>query len=218
MYKVISLYKRRTAIEIGEFVERMRSFARTFAEAPGCERYVLSLPLAQGYAKGELLFDAMEEREYQTLVKAQAASLSLQTESNDPRRPDDLIDRERMVVLIVAAHVAKDGDVPAAAVKNVEFVSRRPGMETTRFFDYWRDVHGPIARQIEYIWRYEQNHARPEYSPVSQPYDGLAITWFASTADMRAGTQTQAYQVTRADEPNFLPDGHLPYHRDARSA
>ncbi|WP_167354351.1 EthD domain-containing protein [Cupriavidus nantongensis] len=143
-------------------------------------------------------------------MKAQAASLAMQTEASDPRRPDDLIDRERMTVLIVTAHVAKDGEIPPSSVKNVEFVSRRPGMETKHFFDYWQDVHGPIARQIEYIRRYEQNHARPEYSPVRQPYDGLAITWFASTADMRAGTQTDAYQVTRADEPNFLPDGHLP--------
>jgi hypothetical protein len=62
------------------------------------------------------------------------------------------------------------------------------------------------------IRRYEQNHlALSEYqNNPAPPYDGLAITWFASTADMRQGTTTPEYAATRADEPNFLPDGHLP--------
>jgi hypothetical protein len=49
-------------------------------------------------------------------------------------------------------------------------------------------------------------HEKPE----APRYDGLAITWFASTADMKRGTTTPEYAATRADEPNFLPDGHLP--------
>jgi hypothetical protein len=62
------------------------------------------------------------------------------------------------------------------------------------------------------IRRYEQNHlALSEYqNNPAPPYDGLAITWFPSTADMRRGTTTPEYAATRADEPNFLPDGHLP--------
>ena len=42
------------------------------------------------------------------------------------------------------------------------------------------------------------------------PFDGLAITWFRSTADMRAGATTPQYAATREDEKSFLPDGHLP--------
>jgi hypothetical protein len=58
----------------------------------------------------------------------------------------------------------------------------------------------------------EQNHlALGEYEKsAAPPYDGLAITWFASTADMKRGTTTAEYAATRADEPHFLPDGHLP--------
>jgi hypothetical protein len=37
-----------------------------------------------------------------------------------------------------------------------------------------------------------------------------SVDWFASTADMRKGTTTAEYVATRADESNFLPDGHLP--------
>ena len=57
-----------------------------------------------------------------------------------------------------------------------------------------------------------QNHlALDEYqNDASPPYDGLAITWFASTAEMRSGAATAEYAATRADEANFLPGGHLP--------
>jgi uncharacterized protein (TIGR02118 family) len=59
--------------------------------------------------------------------------------------------------------------------------------------------------------RYEQNHLKASaYAADPNPsYDGLAITWFDSTADMRRGTATPEYASTRADEPNFLA-GHLP--------
>ncbi|AMR79243.1 hypothetical protein A2G96_16695 [Cupriavidus nantongensis] len=54
MYKVVSLYKRRADIQITDFFTRIQAFAQTFTTSPGCERYVLSLPLAQGYTKGSL--------------------------------------------------------------------------------------------------------------------------------------------------------------------
>jgi uncharacterized protein (TIGR02118 family) len=73
-------------------------------------------------------------------------------------------------------------------------------------------VHGPLAAKIPVIRRYEQNHlALSEYQKnCLPPYDGLAVTWFASTADMKKGTTTPEYAATRADEAHFLPDGHLP--------
>ena len=80
------------------------------------------------------------------------------------------------------------------------------------FRAYWRNVHGPLASTIPVMHRYEQNHlALSEYQKGAAPaYDGLAITWFASTAEMRSGAATAEYGATRADEANFLPDGHLP--------
>jgi uncharacterized protein (TIGR02118 family) len=80
------------------------------------------------------------------------------------------------------------------------------------FREYWRNVHGPIASRIAAIQRYEQNHLKQSaYAADAAPrYDGLAITWFGSTADMKQGTTTPEYALTRADEPHFLPDGHLP--------
>jgi uncharacterized protein (TIGR02118 family) len=124
----------------------------------------------------------------------------------------NFLDAGRTVVMPVDVHVIKDGRIPDNAVKNVEFVNRRPGMALEPFRAYWRNVHGPLASTIPVMHRYEQNHlALSEYQKgADPPYDGLAITWFASTADMKRGTTTPAYAATRADEVNFLPDGHLP--------
>ena len=60
------------------------------------------------------------------------------------------------------------------------------------FRAYWRNVHGPLAATIPVMHRYEQNHLAPSTyeKGVAPAYDGPAITWFASTADMKRGTAT----------------------------
>jgi uncharacterized protein (TIGR02118 family) len=125
---------------------------------------------------------------------------------------EDFLDTSRTVHMPVDVHVIKDGAVPEGAVKNIEFVNRRPGMSPESFRQYWRSMHGPLASRIPVIRRYEQNHLKAsEYAGGREPpYDGLAVTWFDSTADMKLGATTPEYAATRADEPNFLPDGHLP--------
>jgi uncharacterized protein (TIGR02118 family) len=130
----------------------------------------------------------------------------------DPKNPAAFVaaDKEKYW-MPVDLYVIKEGTIPRNAVKNIEFVNRRPGMALAPFRAYWRNTHGPIASKIAVIHRYEQNHLKlSAYDNGNPPYDGLAITWFASTADMKLGTTTREYQLTRADEPNFLPDGHLP--------
>ena len=160
---------------------------------------------------GELLFDAMGEMwfdsadDYNRCVRSPKFAAAREEESA-------LLDRSRTVVMPVDVYVIKDGVLPDGAVKNIEFVNRRPGMALQPFQLYWRNVHGPLAAKIPVIRRYEQNHlSLSEYQKSSAPlYDGLAVTWFASTADMRRGATTPEYAATRADEPAFLPDGHLP--------
>jgi len=61
--------------------------------------------------------------------------------------------------MTVDVHRVKDRPVPAGAVKNIEFVNRRCGMDLERFRKYWREVHGPIGSEIPSILGYEQNHA-----------------------------------------------------------
>ncbi|KZD05837.1 EthD domain-containing protein [Oceanibaculum pacificum] len=216
MLKIIHLIKRKhPGLEEGQveaFQKRWRQgHGPIAARLPGLRRYVQSHALVQGYRKGELLFDGISEFWFANKADLDAAKSS---PAWDEMVADlhGFVDTGRCIEMPIELHVIKDNPAPPGAVKNIEFVNQRPGMDRAEFRRYWREVHGPIAARIPVLHRYEQNHlALTEYDrPSPPPYDGLAITWFASTADMKAGTRTEEYRLTRADEPHFLPDGHLP--------
>jgi len=119
------------------------------------------------------------------------------------------IERSTMGLIITEEHVVKDGAVPVDGVKNVEFVTRKPGMEVDRFQQYWYRVHGPLAARIPVVRRYVQSHTRrAAYEAGRAPgYDGVAITWFDDTQAMRVSAGTPEYARVRADEANFItPD------------
>jgi uncharacterized protein (TIGR02118 family) len=206
--KVVTLLKRKAGLSVEAFQEHWRErHAPLVASRLRPARYVVSAALPQGYGRGELLFDGISEMWFTS-----EAALEAQAPTEIVAAEEVFLDRKRTVVMPVDVHVIKDGAIPANAVKNIEFVNRRPGMALAPFQAYWREVHGPIASKIAVLRRYEQNHlaASAYAADPNPPYDGLAITWFDSTADMKRGTTTPEYAATRADEANFLPEGHLP--------
>jgi uncharacterized protein (TIGR02118 family) len=208
MFKVVTLLKRKSGLAVDAFQEHWRErHAPLVAARLRPARYVISAALLQGYGKGELLFDGISEMWF-----ASKAAFEVPAPAEVAADEESFLDRKRTVVMPVDVHVIKHGAIPPNAVKNVEFVNRRPGMSLAPFQSYWREVHGPIASKIPVLRRYEQNHvmATAYAADANPPYDGLAITWFESTADMKRGTTTPEYAATRADEANFLPDGHLP--------
>jgi uncharacterized protein (TIGR02118 family) len=212
MLKIITLLKRRPGLSVEEFQTHWRMVHASLAGGiPGVRRYVQSHALPQGYRKGELIYDGISEAWYDSFeaFDAAAASSHFAVAARDLR---EFADPARTVVMPVDVHVIKDGAIPSGAVKNIEFVNRRPGMALDAFRRYWREVHGPIASEITVVRRYEQNHLKAAVYAMSSsvPFDGLAITWFESTAEMKRGTTTPEYTITRADEANFLPGGHLP--------
>jgi len=212
MIKLITLLKRKRGTSVQEFQEHwLNVYGPLVAKAPGLKRYVQSHALIQGYAKGDLLFDGIDERWFES---GQAMRAFRESPEAKAAALDEVtfLDCLRTVLMRVEVFIIKDGPMPADAVKNVEFVNRRPGMELTAFQRYWREIHGPIASRIPMIRRYEQNHlASIAYiEGATPPYDGLAVTWFDSTAEMRRGAATPEYAATRADEANFLSPGHLP--------
>lgn len=214
MYKVATLMKRRAGMSVEDFQRYwLDTHSKVVASAPGLRRYVQSHTLAQGYSKGERAYDGISELWFESRENYQAASADRaysEALASDEAR---FLDLSKKIVMPVEALVIKDGPIPESAVKNVEFVNCRSGIELGAFRSYWKNVHGPLASQIELLRRYEQNHLRLEEYERGQlpPFDGLAIGWFESTAHMKLGAQTEIYAETRADEQNFLPDGHLPF-------
>jgi uncharacterized protein (TIGR02118 family) len=212
MIKSITLLKRKPGISVQAFQDHwLNVHGPLVAKAPGLNRYVQSHALIQGYGKGDLLFDGIEERWFDSPQVMQAFCTSPDAEAAI-RDAATFLDGSRTIVMRVDVFVIKDGAIPKNAVKNIEFVNRRPGMTLPAFQRYWREIHGPIASRISVIRRYEQNHLTlSEYAEDAVPaYDGLAVTWFDSTDEMRRGASTPEYTATRLDEAKFLPPGHLP--------
>lgn len=212
MLKVITLLKRKPGLTVEAFQSHWRDHhAPLVANLPGLVHYVQSHALLQGYTKGELLFDGISEEWFES-PEALAGAQASKAWSDASAVEAAFLEQSRTVRMPVDVYVIKNDPVPANSVKNIEFVNRRPGMALEAFRRHWREVHGPLAARIPVLCRYEQNHlCASQYADDASPaYDGLAITWFASTADMKRGTATPEYIETRADEPKFLPDGHLP--------
>ena len=178
---------------------------------PGIRRYVQSHTRPAGYRTGTPVWDGIAEVWFddgRAMHALRGSPEMAAVEADEPR----FIDRAATRVIATDEHVIKNEPVPAGAAKNVELVTRKPGLAVAEFQRYWRDIHGPLAAQIPMIRRYVQSHTRASaYERGRTPaYDGVAITWFDDTQAMRASAATAQYARVRADEANFIAPGALP--------
>src|SRR5215470_9993913 len=209
MVKAVSFFKRKAGMSVEAFQAYWRDkHPGPVVRLPGIRRYVQSHTLPTVYRKGEPIYDGIAEVWFEDTraMHALRGSTELAAVEADEAA---FIDRSTMRTHLTAEHVIKDGPAVAGARKNVEFVTRKPGIELETFQRYWREVHGPIAARIPMIRRYVQSHTRASAYERGRtpPYDGLAITWFDDTRAMRESAATPEYARTRADEPNFLAPG-----------
>jgi uncharacterized protein (TIGR02118 family) len=84
------------------------------------------------------------------------------------------------------------------------FITRKPSITDAEFHRYWREVHGPIAKQIRQLRGYVQSHRIP-FAGMNSTYDGVAEAWIDDEAAMAALRKSPEYvQGALADEPNFI--------------
>jgi uncharacterized protein (TIGR02118 family) len=210
--KVVTCVKRKPGLSVEDFQAYWRErHPEVVVRLPGIRRYVQSHTRPAGYRKGEPAFDGIAEVWFEDgrAMHALRGSPEMAAVEADEGR---FIDRPAVRVIATEEHVIKDEPVPAGAAKNVELVTRKPGLPVPDFQRYWREIHGPLAAKIPMIRRYVQSHTRASaYERGRTPaYDGVAITWFDDTQAMRASAATAQYAVVRADEPNFIAPGELP--------
>src|SRR3546814_2483507 len=62
------------------------------------------------------------------------------------RGREDFMDESSLGVALTQEHVIKDTPVPAGAVKNIEFVTRKPGMPVADFQRHSQE-HAPVGRE-----------------------------------------------------------------------
>ena len=212
MVKMVAFFKRKPGMSIEDFQSYWRTtHADIVVKLPGIRRYVQSHTILSGYRKGEPIYDGMAELWFDNTdaMRAQAGTPEfVAVRADEP----NFMDVASQGSIITEEHVIKDGPIPVDGVKNVEFVSHKPGMPIEDFQKHWREIHGPLGAAIPVVKRYVQSHTRLSiYNSGKTPiYDGVALTWFDSTQAMRTSATTPEYDRTREDEPNFIAAGKLP--------
>lgn len=212
MVKNVVFFKRKPGMSVEEFQQYWRTtHADIVKQLPGLRRYVQSHTLLSGYRKGEPVYDGVAELWFDDTeaMRALGATREYAAVQADER---NFLDPTTLGTIITDEHVIKNGAIPADGVKNIEFVTHKPGMSIEAFQKHWRGIHGPLGASIPVVLRYVQSHTRlGGYKGGKTPvYDGVAITWFESTQAMRVSATTPEYERTRADEPNFIAPGTLP--------
>jgi uncharacterized protein (TIGR02118 family) len=97
-------------------------------------------------------------------------------------------------------------------IKVVYCISKKPGLTDRQFFDYWKNVHGPIGRRIPGVRKFIQSHR------VSVPgdkrtadYDGMVELWFDDAEALLAARQSPEWQESSQDEERFIDHNKVAY-------
>jgi len=213
MVKMVAFFKRKPGMSVEAFHDYWRTtHAEVVRKMPGIRRYVQSHTLLSGYRKGEPAYDGVAEVWFDDTQAMRALTGTKEYAAVRADEPN-FIDLSTMGSIITEEHVIKDGLIPPHGVKNIEFVTHKPGLSIDAFQKHWREVHGPLGAAIPVVLRYVQSHTRRSiYDCGKTPlYDGVALTWFADTQAMRESATTPEYARTRADEVNFIAPGQLPF-------
>lgn len=96
-------------------------------------------------------------------------------------------------------------------LKLVYCITKKPGLTDDEFFDYWKNVHGPIGARIPRMRRLVQSYRRVVPGDAPPDYDGVAELWFDSVEDLLAARQSAEWSAASADEVNFIDHTKVAY-------
>ena len=212
MIKVAAFFKRKSGSSVEDFQRYWRTHHADLAkELPGLRRYVQCHTLPGVYKKREPAYDGVAEIWFDSTDALRVAAKSDVFRAVKDDEPN-FMDVGTYGDVVTEEHVIKDGAIPDGGVKNIEFVKRRGDLSVEDFQRHWREIHGPLGAAIPPVRRYVQCHTRLAgyRDGRTPPLDGLALTWFDGVHTMRESAETEEYNLTRADEPNFV-DGELAF-------
>jgi uncharacterized protein (TIGR02118 family) len=152
-------------------------------------------------------FDGLALAEFVDLdaLRAAAASAAYADVQDDEAH---FIDGASLVTLVVERHVVQVPSPQPTAAGSVMFVGvmhRRPDLDRSAFLAHWRGPHADRAARLPGLQRYVHHVPVPlRGEPV---YDGVALLWFSSIADLLTAFRSEAGRVVRSDESKFV-DGN----------
>lgn len=102
--------------------------------------------------------------------------------------------------------------VKTAMIKLVYCITKKAGLTDQEFFDYWKNVHGPIGALIPGLRKLVQSHRRTIAEDTAEPdYDGMAELWFDDAEALLAARQSPEWKASTDDEANFIDRSTVAY-------
>jgi uncharacterized protein (TIGR02118 family) len=78
-------------------------------------------------------------------------------------------------------------------------------MTDEEFFQYWKNIHGPVGARIAGLRRLVQSHRRTIDGDKHKPdYDSMAELWFDDADALVKARQSQEWKASTDDETNFI--------------
>ena len=213
MIKLVAFFKRTPGLPVEEFQRHWRTrHAALVVRQAGLRRYVQNHAAPSADREREPDFDGVAEAWFDDVDAMRALAPSAEYAAV---RADEanFIDPVSMRAVVTDEIVVVDGGTRSTDVKLIAGLRKLPELSPEQFRKHWRDVHGPLAAAIPGNRRYVQCAARLGiYRAGRVPaFDGVPMSWFDDEGAMSAAAASSAYARTRADEPNFLAPGRLPF-------
>ena len=90
-------------------------------------------------------------------------------------------------------------------IKLVYCITKKPDMSDEQFFDYWKNIHGPLGAKIPGLRRLVQSRRLmiPQ-DKYQSTFDGMAELWFDSIEAMLSARLSPEWKKSSDDEANFI--------------
>jgi len=97
-------------------------------------------------------------------------------------------------------------------IKVTYCITKRPDLTDRVFFEYWKNVHGPLGGRIPGLRRLVQSSRLAIPQDKRAPdYDGVAELWFDSVDDWLAARESLEWKAATADEVHFIDHSKVAY-------
>jgi uncharacterized protein (TIGR02118 family) len=97
-------------------------------------------------------------------------------------------------------------------IKLVYCISKKAGLTDQQFFDYWKNIHGPIGSRIPGLRKLVQSHRLTIPGDRRLPsYDGMAELWFDDAEALLAARRSPQWHASHEDETNFIDPNKVAY-------
>jgi uncharacterized protein (TIGR02118 family) len=97
-------------------------------------------------------------------------------------------------------------------IKLVYCITKKASLTDEEFFQYWKNVHGPIGARIPGLRKLVQSRrviVRGDKRPSD--YDGMAELWFDDVEALVAARQSSEWKAATEDEDNFIDHSRVAY-------